>query len=134
MRVQAHAECIVIFQTNGESMNPIIVFIVLSIASIVYWDATRKKIGKVEGEKGLLNMSAGGWALASIYLFILAVPAYLLKRKSLIKKAETHPVEVKGRSIKLALLIIFCLVATSKNLQTQKNKKVANDVIEEALN
>lgn len=100
-------------------MHPLLSFIILGSASFVYWDATKNKIGKIEGEKGIFNMSAGGWALASIYLWIITFPVYLSKRKDLIRKAKESPVEAPKRGLKLALLVAFCVLATGKNYQNQ---------------
>ena len=70
----------------------------------VYFDATRNKIGKVGDDIGIFNMHAGAWAIATIGLWIIAFPAYLIKRKSLIEKAKLNPVEPVGRQIKLVAL------------------------------
>ena len=64
-------------------------------------------------------MSAGGWALASIYLWLIAFPAYLFNRGKLIAKAKEKPVEPSKRTLKLAVLVILCILATAKNYQRQ---------------
>lgn len=55
----------------------------------------------------LICMHAGTWALATICLWVIAFPAYLIKRKSLIEKAKSNPVEPEGRQIKLVALAAF---------------------------
>lgn len=70
----------------------------------VYWDATRHKIGKVKGQKGFFNISAGAWGIVTFALWIVAFPAYLLKRRALIEQAKQHPVEVSGRGFKMTAL------------------------------
>jgi len=73
----------------------------------VYLDATSHKIGKPPSGRGLFNMSAGGWAVACLLLWIIAFPAYLIKRKALIAKAAAEPVEVKSRNGKIVLLSLY---------------------------
>lgn len=76
----------------------------------VYFDATSNKIGKVGDDIGIFNMHAGTWAIATICLWVVAFPAYLIKRKSLIEKAKSNPVEPVGRQIKLVALAAFGVV------------------------
>ena len=52
-------------------------------------------------------MSAGAWSVVTMFLWILGFPAYLIKRSSLVDRAKTQPVEVKGRWIKLSILGII---------------------------
>lgn len=73
----------------------------------VYFDATSNKIGKVGDDIGIFNMHAGAWAIATVCLWVVAFPAYLIKRKSLIEKAKLNPVEPVGRQIKLVALAAF---------------------------
>ena len=87
-------------------LNALIVALVATSSVWVYLDATKHKIGKVAGLKSLFNMSAGAWAIVTLLLWIIGFPAYLLKRKSLIKLASSHPVEFDGRGIKTAILSI----------------------------
>jgi hypothetical protein len=83
------------------------VFLVWGSAAWVYWDATDKKIGKIPGEKGFSNMSAGGWGTVTALLWVVGFPIYLSKRNSLTERAKTQPIEVKRRWLKLS---IFCLL------------------------
>ncbi len=90
-------------------ISAIAVFSVLLVwgsAAWVYWDATDKKIGKIPGEKGFSNMSAGGWGTVTALLWLVGFPVYLSKRNSLVERAKTQPIEVKRRWLKLS---IFCL-------------------------
>ena len=80
-------------------MNPIFILVVAATAVWIYFDATKNKIGKTE-KGGLFNLSAGAWAVCNLLLWIIAFPAYLIKRSSLKTIAGEHPVEVKGRGIK----------------------------------
>jgi hypothetical protein len=58
----------------------------------VYLDATKRNIGRVPGEKGLLNMSAGSWAFGTFLLWIIIFPLYVFKRPKLEKKARQKPI------------------------------------------
>lgn len=84
----------------------------------VYWDATRNKIGKIPGESGFLNMSAGAWSFVSFWWF--GFVAYLWKRDRLLALAETHPVEVKRRWLKLAVLCLACALFVWANASSAK--------------
>jgi len=80
---------------------------VIAVSAVwVYLDATKNEIGKIPGSKGVFNMSAGGWGAATLFLWIVGFPAYLVKREKLIAKARTSPVVVKGRMVKAAVLAI----------------------------
>lgn len=72
----------------------------------VYWDATSNSIGKIEGGKGLFNMSAGAWSLVTLFLWIVGFPAYLVKRGDLIEIARENPVKANGRGGKMAALTL----------------------------
>lgn len=85
-------------------MENIMMFIVLGSALYVYYDASRHKIGKIPGDKGFFNLSAGMWATATLLLWIIAFPAYLIKRKSLIEKAKANPQESSNRNVKLGIM------------------------------
>lgn len=76
----------------------------------VYFDATTNKIGKVGDDPSIFNMHAGAWAIAIIFLWVIVFPAYLIKRKSLIEKAKSNPVEPVGRQFKLMALAAFGMV------------------------
>lgn len=92
--------------------------IVAISALLVYLDATRHKIGKIPDQEGLWNLSAGLWATATLMLWIVALPAYLLKRSSLIAAAETHPQEPANITIPIALLSIIVVIAVKPNIGT----------------
>ena len=83
------------------------VLMVWGSAAWVYWDATGKKIGKIPGEKGFTNMSAGVWGTATALLWVVGFPIYLSKRSSLIERAKTQPIEVKRRWLKLSIFLLL---------------------------
>ena len=85
-------------------LNVIIVSVIVCTAIWVYLDATKNKVGKVEGAGGMFNMSAGAWSIVTLLLWIIGFPAYLIKRGSLIERAKEHPVETIGRGGKTAAL------------------------------
>jgi len=87
-------------------MYAIVVAIIATTSAWVYVDATLNKIGKIPEAKGMFNMSAGAWAIVTLGLWIVGFPAYLIKRKSLIAKAKTRPVEVKARIAKTGALAL----------------------------
>ena len=84
----------------------LIPLIVVASAIWVYWDATSNCIGKIEDDRGLFNMSAGAWAIVALLLWIVGLPAYLVKRGDLIERAKKTPVNVNGRGGKLAALTL----------------------------
>ena len=88
-------------------LNLIIVSIAVVSAIWVYLDATKNKIGKIQGKKGIFNMSAGAWGTVTLLLWIIGFPAYLIKRKSLIEKANENPIESAGRGWKTGLFVII---------------------------
>lgn len=85
-------------------------------AFFVYYDASKNKIGKIQGEKGFFNMSAGGWALAALWIWIIAFPVYFIKRAKLIQKAQDNPKEPSNRNLKLAILGALFTVVLILNL------------------
>ena len=88
----------------------------------VYFDATKNKIGKIPDEKGIFNMSAGAWAIVTLFLWIIAFPSYLIKRNSLLNKAKEKPVDVTERSGKLtalSLVAILWVVLSSGGILTE---------------
>lgn len=103
----------------------IVVLVVLS-GIWVYWDATERKIGKIANLKSMFNISAGGWAIVTLMLWIVAFPAYLIKRKSLIEIAKSQPVEVKGRFIKLAIITVVGMLWISSFIISPTKEKNAN--------
>jgi hypothetical protein len=82
--------------------------IVVLSALYVYYDATKHRIGKIAGEAGFANLHAGGWAICTLLLWIVAFPLYLFKRKALIAKASDHPIDARHRTV---ILVLLSLVA-----------------------
>jgi hypothetical protein len=80
--------------------------IVIGSVLFVYFDATKNEIGKVPGEKGFTNMSAGVWAIGTWLLWIVAFPLYLINRKKLIEKAQNSPQEVPETRRKIILGLV----------------------------
>ena len=78
-------------------LNALIVAIIAASAVWVYLDASKHKIGKIRGSKGMLNMSAGAWGIVTLLLWIVCFPAYLIARRRLIAKAQANPIEVSHR-------------------------------------
>ena len=92
-----------------------------SLALGVYWDAAKYKIGKVSGEVGSNNYSAGTWAALSL----MVVPAWLYfsNRKTLLARAAEHPVEAphpnRTKGIiagTMGFLVFFNSLGTSGNI------------------
>ncbi|WP_271680699.1 hypothetical protein [Thermomonas mangrovi] len=104
-------------------LNALMVAVVAASAVWVYLDATKHKIGKIPGGKGLFNMSAGAWGIVTLMLWIIGFSSYLLKRKSLAEQAKIHPIEVGGRGIKTAILAVaggfWFLAAVANTLTSQ---------------
>jgi len=75
----------------------------------VYYDATKNRIGKVAGENGFLNMSAGMWTIGTWLLWIIVFPLYIIKRDELIEKAKQNPVAVPEGKRKVILGTIFAI-------------------------
>ena len=89
------------------TITAIATLLVWGSSAWVYWDATANKIGKIPGEKGFFNMSAGAWTCFALFLWVAGFPLYLQKRQSLIERAKAQPVEVKRRGLKLAIICVF---------------------------
>ena len=91
--------------------------IVVASAIWVYFDAARNRIGKIPGRRGMFNMSAGGWGFATLGLWIVALPAYLIQRKKLIAVARVTPIESKRMGWKAGALAIvggtWCLAVVA---------------------
>jgi len=109
-------------------MNLVLIF--LTTSCFVYYDATKNKIGTIQGEKGFLNMPAGGWAVASIFLWIIVFPIYLFKRKELINKANENPVEPPRRNLKLGILIAIFTLVSINNYQKRKKIQKLNKALD----
>lgn len=82
----------------------VLTVIVAMSSAWVYLDASKNKIGKIPTEKGMFNLSAGAWAISTLLLWIVALPAYLVKRGANIAKARDNPVEVRNRGLKTGAL------------------------------
>lgn len=88
-------------------MFVIISAIVVGLSTLwVYWDATQHKIGKTEKNK----FSAGAYATATLLLWIIGFPYYLIRRKKLIQEAKEHPVEPKARWFKFGVFLVLAAV------------------------
>jgi hypothetical protein len=75
----------------------------------VYLDATTHQIGKLtkeQGGQGLLNLSAAGWGWCTLLLWIVGLPAYILKRNALIDRAREYPVNVTNRTASAVTLAV----------------------------
>lgn len=85
-------------------------WIIVLYPAIIYYDATRKKIGKVKEKPGAFNFAAGGWATASLFPFVwwIAALAYCIKRRQLIADAKTNPVTVPRAKRMAVLLLLAC--------------------------
>ena len=92
----------------------------VAMASIIYFDATRHKIGKIKGERATTNMHAGGWAFCLAipwwWLQLIVLVSYLSHRKRLIGKAKEHPVAlsyphrifITGIIFMLSYSLLYC--------------------------
>ena len=90
------------------------VFLVVAASGIwVYMDAAKNKIGKISGKGGLLNLSAGALAGATLLLWIVTLPLYLIKRKSLIEQAKESPQEPAGKVALGICGVIFVAIAAA---------------------
>lgn len=77
--------------------------VVIACGIWVLFDTRKHKIGKTEGG-GLFNMSAPQWGVATVALWIVGFPAYVIKRRSLIERAASQPVEPGSLGTDLAKL------------------------------
>jgi hypothetical protein len=91
---------------NGMWSIALAIFIAMS-AIWVYIDATKNKIGKITNRKGMFNLSAGAWAAATLFLWIVAFPSYLINRSTLSEKAKDNPINVKQRLGKIVVLSLL---------------------------
>lgn len=87
--------------------NLAVVLVIAASGIWVYMDATKNKIGKVSGKGGLLNLPAGALAGATLMLWIVTFPLYLIKRKSLIEQAKESPSEPAGKVAFGVCAVIF---------------------------
>lgn len=111
--------------------------VILISAQWVYSDAKKHKIGKIPEKKGLLNMSAGSMAGATLLLWLPTFPLYLYKRKALIEQAKEHPIEPSGKIVYgvtgaiFAASSVFYLVSTAlPGCDNQVALKLANRLVE----
>ncbi|MBB6184785.1 hypothetical protein [Oleiagrimonas soli] len=82
-------------------MTGLLILLLVSASAVwVYLDASRNEIGHDPNRSGLFNMSAGAWGLASLLIWIIGFPAYIIKRKSLVEHAKSNPHPVKNRLLK----------------------------------
>lgn len=89
---------------NSRMLLTAAAFLVAFSAVAIYLDASHYRIGRVDGDPSLTNISAGEWGFAVLALWIVAFPAYLIARSRLIARAEEHPRESDGRPAKAAAL------------------------------
>jgi len=82
--------------------------VVTGSAFMVYYDASKYKIGSIPDVTGFTNADAGVWATTTLVLWIISFPIYLLNRSQLIEKAKFHPKEPSQfRGIILAIFGLF---------------------------
>jgi hypothetical protein len=92
---------------SPESSRMLMAWSVQAVAVLLYWDASRHKIGHTRK----YSLSAGAWGFASSYTMLVFAPIawlfYLLRRKQLIARAKEHPVvlTVAHRIIVTVLII-----------------------------
>lgn len=82
---------------------------IIVLAIVIYNNAANQKIGKIKGEKSLLNITAGGWGGCTIFLAIGAIPLYLINRKKLIERAKANPV-VLSTTHKAIVSVVLLIV------------------------
>ena len=116
-------------------MPGVLITLLMTASAVwVYLDATRHGIGKVPGEGGFFNLSAGAWGAATLGLWIVAFPAYLVKRAALVEKAKTSPVRVGGRFAKAALLAAvgaaWCFIVSTSGVQPALPRCDAPEVVQ----
>ncbi len=87
----------------------------------IYLDASHHHIGKDPVRKPFWEPSAGEWGVWGLFFWPLAVPIYLIKRKSLIEKARTRPVVPKNRTRSIVLLSILGLALVGYNVSFVSN-------------
>ena len=90
----------------------IAIIAVIGLSGIwVFWDARNNKIGKFPGKASLLNISAGALGGATLLLWIVAFPLYLIKRSSLVERAKATPATASGNVAFAVCAIIFAVVS-----------------------
>ncbi len=88
-----------------------IYFVRLLASQLIYWDATRNKIGKRNGKKGFVNITAGAWGCIALlgWLGIVAIILYLYNRKKLIIDAKTNPVILSKKHRIIVHILLFII-------------------------
>ncbi len=119
--------------------NLAIVLVIAASGMWVYMDTTKNKIGKIPGKGGLLNLSAGALAGATLLLWIVTFPLYLIKRKSLIESAKESPSEPTGKvalgvcaAIFVAIGVANILATTLPACDSPETLQLANQVIHDS--
>jgi uncharacterized membrane protein YesL len=82
---------------------------VLAVALFIYLDATGNKIGRVKGERALINFPAGLWAALVFLVVIVGLPLYLFFRSRLIGRAKDHPIILTPKHKKKTLAVLAVL-------------------------
>jgi hypothetical protein len=82
---------------------------VLAIALFIYLDAAGNKIGRVKGERSLINFPAGLWAAFVFLIIIVGLPLYLFFRSRLIDRAKDHPVILTPKHKRKVLVVLTVL-------------------------
>lgn len=90
-------------------MFALVPFVIAACAVWIYADATEHRIGKIPSEKGIFNLSAGGWAVLALLLWFVGIPCYFIKRRELILKAKKFPVDASGRTWKKTAMLVGLL-------------------------
>jgi len=78
----------------------VILVIIASCSIFVYLDASAHGIGDISGHRRDFNMSAMGWAIATLFIWPYAFPGYLRMRRKLIEAAADHPIQENRQSLK----------------------------------
>jgi len=64
----------------------IVAIFVIGSSMCVFIDAWRSGIRKNVNQKGILNFSPAGWGVLVLFIWIIFLPVYLIKRKNMIMK------------------------------------------------
>lgn len=82
-------------------MIGIVVLVIIALCAIfVYLDASANGIGDISEHRPNFNMSAMGWAIATLFLWPIAFPGYLRTRRRLIDAATDHRIQENQRFLK----------------------------------
>ncbi|GAA5786886.1 hypothetical protein [Chitiniphilus shinanonensis] len=112
----------------------ILIFNLLIVMSAiwVFYDATQNKIGRIPNQKGFTNLPAGGWAACTLGLWIVAFPVYLARRESLIRNAESNPVETSNQGLKFGIFIVLGVLVVLLTMTSEMPPSSATPVQTEA--